>query len=275
VPSERGAYLAACTIYREDADYLGEWIEFHRLVGVERFVLYDNGSTDHHLDVLAPYLDERIAIRHDWPKPFRDESGRPDAMVLAFEHCVGAHRDDARWIAFLDVDEFLFSPTGTPLPELLRMYERFPGVIVSRAEFGSSGHTTKPPGLVIENYVKRFQLRPDERARYKTILDPARVARCRSAHRFVYHEGFAVDEEMSAVTRYKGNPDSSSRLKIHHYPFKSVEERRQKAQKWGFSRPVLTRAVKVREETVPDETLVGYAPAVREALTRRGRPVAN
>ena len=241
----------ACTIYREDADYLGEWIEFHRLVGVERFVLYDNGSTDHHLDVLAPYLDEGIAIRHDWPRPFRGESGRPNANVLAFEHCVGAHRDDARWIAFLDVDEFLFSPTRMPLPELLRMYEPFPGVIVSRAEFGSSGHTTKPPGLVIENYVKRVQQRPDQRAQYKTILDPARVARCMSAHRFAYHEGFAVDEEMSA--RYKGNPDSSSRLKIHHYSLKSLEERRHKSQKWGDSRLTLTREIKVRATRWPPE----------------------
>jgi glycosyl transferase family 92 len=274
VPSERGAYLVACTIYRDYADYLSEWIEFHRLVGVERFVLYDNGSTDHHLDVLAPYLDEGIAIRHDWPLPFRGLNGRPTAIVLAFEHCVGTHRADARWIAFLDVDEFLFSPTGTPLPEVLSTYERFPGVIANRAEFGSSGHVTKPPGLVIENYVERFPPLPDHRAEYKSIVDPAGVARCLSAHRFVYRDGFPVDEEMSPVTRYRGRPDSWSRLKIHHYPMKSSEERRRKAQKWremGHSRPFLEGGSE--PPTVRDESLVGYAPAVREALARRGRPV--
>ena len=37
-----------------------EWIEFHRLVGVERFFLYDNGSTDDHREVLAPYVEEGI-----------------------------------------------------------------------------------------------------------------------------------------------------------------------------------------------------------------------
>ncbi|MGH2980167.1 MAG: glycosyltransferase family 92 protein [Solirubrobacterales bacterium] len=277
--SERGrAYLAACTIYRDDADYLGEWIEFHRLVGVERFVLYDNGSTDHHLDVLAPYLEEGVAIRHDWPLPFRGESGRPKAMVLAFEHCVGVHRDDARWIAFLDVDEFLFSPTGALLPELLPEYERFPAVIVNRAEFGPSGHLTKPQGLVIESYVERWQLRPDDRAQYKSILDPARVAWCTSAHKFVYHDGVPVNEEMSAVTRYGRKPDSWARLKIHHYPLRSLEERRRKAQKWGdvgSSRPLLTGVIETRGGTVRDETLVAYAPAVREALDRRGPPAAG
>ena len=158
------AYLAACTMYRDDADYLAEWIEFHRLMGVERFVLYDNGSTDHHLDVLAPYLDEGIARRHEWPAPFLGQKGRPRALITAFEHCVGAHRDDARWVAFLDIDEFLFSPAGVPLPEALRDYEAFPGVVVTRAEFGPSGHMTKPAGLVIESYLERRRLRPDDRA---------------------------------------------------------------------------------------------------------------
>ena len=35
-------YLAICAIYRDEAPYLREWIEFHRLVGVEHFFLYDN-----------------------------------------------------------------------------------------------------------------------------------------------------------------------------------------------------------------------------------------
>src|SRR5919108_3802620 len=54
-------YLAACAIYRDEAPYLSEWIEFHRLVGFERFYLYDNLSSDHHREVLAPYVDEGIA----------------------------------------------------------------------------------------------------------------------------------------------------------------------------------------------------------------------
>ena len=48
VASRSEDYLAACTIYRDAAEYLPEWIEFHRLMGVERFFLYDNGSADDH-----------------------------------------------------------------------------------------------------------------------------------------------------------------------------------------------------------------------------------
>src|SRR5919198_1069368 len=60
------AYLSACTLYRDDAEYLREWIEFHRLVGVERFFLYNNYSEDSHREVLAPYIENDIVVLHDW-----------------------------------------------------------------------------------------------------------------------------------------------------------------------------------------------------------------
>ena len=276
MPAERtAAYLAASTIYRDDAAYLPEWIEFHRLMGVERFFLYDNGSTDEHLEVLAPYLDAGIATRHEWEMPFLSHKGRPKAFVRAFEHCVGAHRDDARWIAFLDVDEFLFSPTGAPLVEVLLDYEDFPAVVVNRAEFGPSGHETKPNGLVIESYLQRQALRPDDEASHKSIVRPGSVLRCQSAHRFVYRDGLPVNEEQRPLDmeRYLDrSPPAWSRLRIHHYWSRSEEERRRKAGLWsdaGSSRAEPRAPVPDASHPVTDDTLARYAPAVREALARR------
>jgi hypothetical protein len=276
MPPERGrAYLAACTIYRDDADYLAEWIEFHRLFGVERFVLYDNGSTDHHLEVLSPYLESGLATRHEWPGPFLGRNGRPKALFTAFEHCVGAHRDDARWIAFLDVDEFLFSPAGTQLPEVLRDFEEAPGVVVSRAEFGPSGHMTKPEGLVIESYVERVPLRPDDEAPYKSIVTPGAVKRCLSAHSFVYRDGLPVDENgrrVDPLKRITRKPVAWSRLRVHHYFTRSEEERLRKAKLWrdvGGARALPTAPLPARR-TVTDETLVPYGVAVRDAVARNG-----
>jgi hypothetical protein len=274
------AYLAACTMYRDDAAYLPEWIEFHLLMGVERFFLYDNGSTDDHRDVLAPYLEEGIVTVHDWPHAFLRQNGRPRAIVTGFEHCVGEHAGDARWIAFLDIDEFVFSPTGSRLPEVLRDYEQFPGVVVNRAEFGPSGHQTKPAGLVIESYLQRRDVRPDEETWIKSIVDPRRVARCLGSHSFVYRDGLPVDEEMRPldILRYtRRKPVSWSRMRVHHYWSRSEEERRRKARMWqeaGSSRELPAAPVPAGRHPVRDDSLGRYAPAVREALARRGFAVA-
>src|ERR671937_684509 len=111
-------YLSIHGIYRDEAVYLREWIEFHRLVGVERFYLYNNLSTDEHLDVLTPYVDDRIVEVTDWPEI--------PAQMAVYQDCLLRHRDESCWIAFIDVDEYLFSPTGQPLSELLVEYERWP-----------------------------------------------------------------------------------------------------------------------------------------------------
>jgi hypothetical protein len=268
-------YLAACTIYRDAASYLAEWVEFHRLFGVERFFLYDNGSADDHRDVLAPYLDEGIVIVHDWSMPFIGRRGRPGALQSAFDHCLATHRENSRWIAFLDLDEFLFSPTGAPLSELLPEYEEHSAVCVSRAEFGTSGHRTRPDGLVIENYIYRRPVRPDHEVPSKSIVDPRRATLALGSHTFVYGEGAAVDENRRPVEQLDARglkPVTWSKFKIHHYGSKSEEELRSKMQQWqsiGSSRSA--RAAKPPPRGQLDKALAVYGPAVREAIERSSK----
>src|SRR5437016_5538307 len=111
MPGKR-AYLSLCALYRDQAPYLREWIEFHRLVGVERFYLYDNFSADGHRAVLAPYVEDGTVVLTDWPHPYKDEeAGEARGDAKAFNHCLEEHGENSRWFALLDVDDFLFSPT--------------------------------------------------------------------------------------------------------------------------------------------------------------------
>jgi hypothetical protein len=274
MPMSSPAYLSACTIYRDAAEFLPEWIEVHRQVGFERFFLYDNQSTDEHDRVLAPYVEEGVVTVHEWAMPFLGRNGRVSAMVQAFEHCIEEHRDDSRWIAFIDIDEFMFAPTGSRMSEVMRDYESFPGVAVGRAEFGPSGHETRPPGLVIENYTMRAPIRPDARGLVKSVVNPTRAVRCLGAHHFVYANGLAVDENKRPITEAGGRapiPTSIERLRINHYWSKSREDMRRKAKQWreaGSRR--MSDAVSDRPYSVEDQALAAYGPAVREALAKRG-----
>jgi hypothetical protein len=263
------AYLSICTIYRDEAPYLREWIEFHRLVGVERFFLYDHDSIDDHLSVLEPYIAEGIVTRHEWPFP-RGQSE-------AFERCVEEHGNDSRWIAFTDVDEFLFSPTLRPVSELLVDYEQWPGIGVNWAVFGTSGHRTRPAGLVIENYVHRTE-DPRSNSHIKSIVDPSRVASSPSAHFFKYRDGLAVDENKRPLEESPFSEQVSfERLRINHYYTKSEEEA---AKKFSGSTTDPSRRPRIfplrpsrvlprldrRMSQVRDETILGYVPALREAV---------
>ena len=263
-------YLAVCSMYRDHADYLREWIEFHRLVGVERFFLYDNESTDDHRDVLAPYVDQGIVVVHEWPTPASVERGVPWGLIAAFDDCLERHRDDARWIAFIDIDEFLFAPGGTPLSDVLTDYESYPGVYVSRLEFGTSGHRERPPGLVLENYLQRRRYSPDDVEWTKSIVDPRRTVKCFNAHIFLYEDAFAVDVDREPIVRppWGPTPVKTSPLRINHYLTKSEEEYRRKLNQWQAAGRSLNPGPEWLEKLAGeyDDAITSYVPALREAV---------
>jgi hypothetical protein len=271
-------YLSVCAIYRNEGPYLREWIEFHRLAGVEHFYLYDNVSEDEHLEVLAPYVDDGIVTLRSWPVF--------DPQVPAYNDCLRWHRHDSRWIAFIDIDEFLFSPAGQSLPEVLAGYEAWPGVAVAWTMFGTGGHRTRPPGLVIENYLRTMET-PDPVMNMKSVVDPRRVTAYASAHHAVYPYMSAVDENRFPVDGHTILAPSSERLRLNHYHCKSEEEFVAKFERWravgsrpsashrrfgewGDDVPTAAELELLRREEAngaSDETILRFLPALREALS--------
>jgi Glycosyltransferase family 92 len=257
--------LALFAIYRDNANYFPEWIEFHRLVGVERFFLYDNLSQDDHLEVLAPYIESGLVVHHEWPLF--------PGQLQAHADCLERHRDDARWIAFLDQDEFLFSPTGRPLPEILPEFEEHPGVVVNSLAYGTSGHLTPQPGLLIENYVRRSDRQVRNRI-VKSIVDPRRtIGPGNSPHSFRYVDRTrAVTENGEPVRGDVTETVSCRLLQVNHYITKSQTERDAKLKtRIPFSgEPRNVEGVVDRDATLneklDDRIATLYAAQVREAL---------
>jgi hypothetical protein len=260
-------YLSICAIYRDEAQYLAEWIEFHRLAGVDRFFLYDNGSVDDHRDVLAPYVEDGVVARYDWPYHLFP------GQVRAYDDCIMRHRRASRWIAFIDLDEFLFCPSGTPLRDALLEYEGWPALGVNRATFYFSGHRRSPHGLVIESYRRRLDAYRDDNV-IKSIVDPKQTIRAASAHHFVYRRFSAVDENHYPFAGAVTKSTSFERFRINHYYTKSEAEflakmERPKMDAHGGksgSRLVDQLRAEELELGVTDDTILGYVDSVRERL---------
>jgi hypothetical protein len=259
-------YLSICAIYKNEAAYLAEWIEFHRLVGVERFFLYDNASGDDHRAVLEPYLEQGIAAVREWP-------ASPGQMG-AYADGLDRYRDQTRWLAFIDIDEFLFSPVAATIPELLANYERWPAVAVNCLGFGTSNHREKPDGLVIESYVRRAR-NVKLLSHVKSIVDPRRARRPVTPHHFEYDDGHAVDENLTPVTGPFNEALPFEKLRINHYTTKSEAEYRAKVKhpradtgEFRPTRPNLADMHRGGLNRVPDESILPYVDPVRAALAQ-------
>jgi Glycosyltransferase family 92 len=136
---------------RENIAYLKEWIVYHALLGVQHFYLYDNtgsigregsNSTTNKYGInffeltkdltdadVADQLHKIIAdvcvdVRLIKWQP-RDGHGR---IYYGYNesvyHCIRTYGEETEWMVFIDVDEFLFSPSSIEMREELSELRR-------------------------------------------------------------------------------------------------------------------------------------------------------
>lgn len=228
--------LSIGAIFKDEARYLDEWLTFHHGVGVDHFYLYDDTSSDRSRDVLAPWVRRGIVTVLDWTARL--------GQVPAYNDCIRRVRSQTRWLALIDIDEFLFSPRKIDLPEVLRDYADLPAIFVYWVLFGSNGHVARPAGSVIDSYTRcldresalrdAFDHRAEPgKAEYVTgwAKDGKSIVNPRLVRKYVVHrprelwEGELVDENrLPPVQRSGGSTLSYDILRINHYWSKSIED---------------------------------------------------
>lgn len=214
--------LAVCAIVKDEARYLREWIEFHRLVGVGQFFIYDNGSTDNLLEVLTPYYQANVVQIVHWPGEC--------AQLTAYQHALATWGSGVKWMAFLDADEFLFTTHGEKLPTLLDEYRAIAALGVCWAVYGTSGFT-EPPSLVTESYNYRSGSVVLGR-HVKSIVRCARATNRLPAdpHHF-YVDGDSIDEQQRLLQGPFALSPTRELVRINHYASKSVTEAKAKMKR--------------------------------------------
>lgn len=137
--------VVICAIFKNEAKYLDEWIRFHQVVGVDHFYLYNNNSTDEYLEVLQPYISEGTVTLIDWKQD--------QAQFAAYRDCISKHGSEARWIGFIDIDEFVIPIKHESIGDFLSNFEKFPAVKLYWQVFGTSGKVNRSSeGLVTEDF---------------------------------------------------------------------------------------------------------------------------
>ncbi|MEA1675851.1 glycosyltransferase family 2 protein [Nitrospirillum sp. BR 11163] len=246
--------VTICAIVKNEGAFLLEWVAYHRLMGVERFVIYNNGSSDDTRAVL-----DRIAGRAgitviDWPSAPssrslaffeardlvlslddpRDFNWWGDTMVgpqlRAYNHFLTYYGPDTDWALFIDADEFVVSRPGLSLPASVASYGRDPavgGVALNWRYFGSSGHQQPDGRLVIERFIRCAPAMYHGHVHMKSLVRTAALdrmlihsGRLRDGCHYVDDTGTPVELRDFGFTP----AISHARLYIHHYSVKSRME---------------------------------------------------
>lgn len=268
-------FLAIACVAKNEGPYLKEWIEYHRIVGVDRFYFYDNESDDDTREILDPYIRDGIVIYHFLPN-HKVTKKRP--QIHAYNDAIFKYRERTRWMAIIDIDEFIVPVEKNTIPEFLADYEKYPGVVINWVCFDSNGYEKKPTehgGLLTANYT-RVRKNHNNNSGYKdttvkSIVNPKVVASIIQVHYGLYFlNNEAVTENFQRTRGQETKFHSSKKIRINHYYTKSREEYVAKIKRNSKASQSLYKFDEARlnfqDETIEDLVIQKYVPKLKSAL---------
>lgn len=219
--------VSICAIFQNEAPYFKEWIEFHKLQGVEHFFLYNHFSTDDFQSVLQPYVESGEVTLTDWFFSYEkgDHEGWLSIQCNAYTDCLKSTLGkESEWIAFIDIDEFLFCVDGMDLYTFLLGYRNYGGLCVNWLKFGTSNVNDVPENsCLIEVLTRCLPHNDTENFKVKSIVQPRYVWKCITPHIFTYKsEKMAVGVNKKRVTALKSKEQSLDIIRINHYWTRTV-----------------------------------------------------
>ena len=222
--------LAIAAIFKDEAPYLREWLDYHLLAGVEHFYLYNNDSTDGYAKILKPYVDANVVTLTDWSGTAMQNPAYLDALER--------YRFFCRYMAFVDLDEFILplknQSIAEVVDEVLSQNERAGALAVTWRLFGSNGHERADYSRgVLERFTRRDY---DKGEPYVKLVGNPRSLKFFSGAHFGYHFGgnFTVDEFGNKVTGHANASRRVEKIALNHYAAKSLEEYSRKDRR-GFA----------------------------------------
>ncbi len=214
--------LAIVVIAKNEQDYIKEWVAFHKVMGGDKIILYDNDSTDNMVNEIKPFINEGYVIYNKIPGEKQQLNAYNDALKR--------YSSLFRYMAFIDCDEFLFPVDSSEtvlsvVEKTMKKYQRAGGVCVNWVMYGSSGHETKPDGLLIENFIYRSKVPGRGTGCIKTICNPDLVIRFNHSHYPIYKRGtYGITPDGKKCSGWRNNINEYVGLRINHYFTKSKEQ---------------------------------------------------
>ena len=261
-------YISIACIAKNEGPYLREWLEYHRLIGVQRFYFYDNESTDNTKEILKPYIDKNIVIYHYVKGKCMQHPCYRDAFFR--------YKNNTRWMAIIDLDEFIVPTTNNDLKSLLKEYEKYPALAVNWLMFDSNGFIDPPENKLVTEAYTRISKEPDKWASnlyVKSIVDPKQVCYANNPHCFLYKNfQVAVTENFKKISHrpyHFSREYSIEKIRINHYYTKSLKEYEKRIQK-GYPDMLAQKKFAASHlnfsETKHDYTIARFIPELKKRL---------
>lgn len=238
-------FIAIVAIFRNEKDYILEWISWHKSQGIENFIIFNNESDDGTTELLKRLARQKLIKFHQIPR-------QENAQIKAYNQAIQTYKNQFEILAFIDADEFIVPTDESKAIEHLKniFKDKNVGAVgINWRVFGTNYHKTQPEGLVIRNYTLAANDHQLRNHFIKSIYRPVAIEKI-YAHRAIIKSNYryinTAQQELifshpkSLPTPTKNNQTSgvsakvcNNKIRIHHYALKSEEEFIQKKRNKG------------------------------------------
>lgn len=278
-------YFSICAIFKDESLSIKEWIEYHKLIGVEHFYLYNNNSTDSSVSILQEYVEEGGVTLIDW-------NVMPPAQAAAYNDFKKKYWGETQWVAFIDLDEYICMKYDMKLKDWFSKYENYPSLVVYWKMFGSSGLIEHDKSrLITEQYFIAWDRyndigKPIFNTRFNAVETTLKYIHSLPAKVSIFGHDFSVPpiNEFRKFIKYKSNRVGLFRsiddftIQINHYATKSYLEyfctRRKRGDVNAFANNTSKSSYLYTQEfsVKPDYTIYRFLPFLK---VRMDKNIAN
>lgn len=275
--------FSIASIFKDESEYLEEWLTYHRLIGCEHFFLANNTSIKSiHSEKTIRILIDQVNKYHDitW-FPFFSDSPQFDS----YQKLLNMGRGITKWMGFIDIDEFIhiekFRKIKPILDKIEVMGEEVAALAIHWCIFGSSGKEDHS-GLVLENFFQRAKKDYNAHRTIKCIVQPDKCIASGGAHWFTYKKDhWAINElgqrmpEGGIVHKgWKPQTSTMKSIRINHYCVKSKRAYKEKVAR-GFVDKKVHEISKQRwksyfremdQNEIRDDTMKYFLPELKKIL---------
>jgi len=206
-----------------EGPYIQEWLRWHILQGAEHFFLYDNDPEE--LDYEKFFGKEMLAYITVIPWKNVRKLWKITPQRLAYRHCMRRYARLCRWLAVVDIDEFVSPAPGSPHTRVVDVLRDLPPNIawleVMRWDFGYRPHEKRPDGDLMDNYLWRAAEPP--KLYWKSVVNGS-LAPLLDWNWSVHNPRWQWWLGWVAKRYWRVQRDDDKALRISHYYTKSLEE---------------------------------------------------
>jgi hypothetical protein len=216
--------LSIASCFRNELPFLEEWIKYHLLIGIQHFYLANNDidkAPANHL--LLPYIKKGIVtLLPECELVFGHWKSIPRLLKLA--------AGKTKWLAVIDIDEFIYpQKQDFDIYPIIKEFEKseIAALGIGWCTYGSADQIFHQP-LVTQSYLRRAYRNHPVNSTNKLIIRPEYVNECKG-HSFLFRDGNVVNTlfnkiEINEECKYKTKEIIWNKLRLNHYPIKSLED---------------------------------------------------